>query len=581
MADSEKSSDGKQNLPSAHGLAGSERPPHPKTKLVEVAGADETVTVTLIVRRRPGGPAMKGPEDSPRNPTVRGHLSRAQFEEARGSTQSDLEAVGQFCRSQHLTVLDANRSRRTVVARGTVAQMNAAFGVTLQHYESPIGKYHGYEGQIQLPVALDGIVEAVLGLDNRPVPARHLSADPPHMKALTPQSVAQLYNFPAGTGAGQTIGIYEMPSEDDSGKIILAGYTTADLSKTMNGFGGGLTVPAPIDVPTGSNGGVSDAETVLDITVASAVAQGAKIAVYFATGAAVSDIVGTLQNMIHPTGTDPVPTIVSISWGWSPDDLTTYISDVEYGQMSQLFLDAANLGVTVLVSSGDAGAQDVPGEPDPTQARTSYPATDPSVLACGGTTIGGIVGSNFDEYVWNDLGATGGGISARFGVPAYQNASNIPKRNITGTLGRGIPDVAGNASPNSGYPIFTGGDSQGAFGGTSAVAPLYAGLIARINQILGENVGFLNPTLYALGAGACRDVTGAAGPTNNTFNGVTGYPAGIGWDACTGLGRIDGSALLSILQRVFQSMELAAILPLLLSDSPRSRDVSYVVPVLF
>ncbi|MGO9266841.1 MAG: protease pro-enzyme activation domain-containing protein [Candidatus Binataceae bacterium] len=527
-----------------HGLAGSERPPHPKTKRLGVAGVGEVITVTLIVRRRPGGPAIKSPADfqkAARAPSAK--VSGQEFEEAHGATQADLDEVGQFCRAHNLTVLDANRSRRSVVARGTVAQVNAAFGVKLHHYESPIGKYHGYEGQIELPAALDGVVEAVVGLDNRPVPSRHLSADPTNTVPLTPQQVAQLYNFPAGTGAGQTIGIYEGPG---------AGYTPADLASTLNGWGI-TTAPTPTDFPPGSNSNVSDDETVLDITVAHAIANEAAIVVYFNTGTAAGDIISTLGSMIHPTGSDPVPTILSISYAWSADDDTSYITSSDYTQIDSLFSDAAQKGITVLVASGDTGAE---CESD-TQAQVWFPGSDPWVLSCGGTTIGNIIGSNFDEYVWNDTfginsGATGGGISARFPVPPWQDNINLPKRNTTGTAGRGTPDVAGNASPNSGYPLFAGGINQGPIGGTSAVAPLYAGLVALLNQNLGENVGFLNPTIYALGSSVCRDVTGAAGPPNNNFGGVTGYPAGVGWDACTGWGSIDGSALLANLQTLFE-----------------------------
>lgn len=487
---------------------------------------------------------MKGPDYFQKvAPGARVHLSRQEFEDAHGSTQADLDAVGQFCRSHNLQVLAANRSRRSVQARGTVAQMNAAFRVTLHHYESPLGKYHGYEGQVQLPAALDGVVEAVIGLDNRPVPSHHLSADPTPTNALTPQQVAQLYNFPAGTGAGQTVGIYEGQG---------AGYTPADLTSTVNGWGI-TTTPAPTDFPAGSNSGFSDPETVLDITVVSAIASKAAIVVYFNTGAAVTDIISTLGNMIHPIGSDPVPTILSISYAWSADDDTSFISAAEYTQIDNLFSDASQKGITVCIASGDTGTQCESAA----QSQVWYPGSDPWVLSCGGTTIGNISGSNFDEYVWNDVGlggpgATGGGVSAQFAVPGWQDNVNLPKRNTTGTAGRGTPDVAGNASENSGYPLFVGGTNIGPVGGTSAVAPLYAGLVALLNQNLGQDVGFLNPTIYALGPSVCRDVTGAAGPANNDFGGITGYPAGVGWDACTGWGSINGSALLSNLQTLFQ-----------------------------
>ena len=541
----------RQIPPSNQNLTGSERTPQAETKRLAETGNDDIVTVTFIVRRLPDGAPLKTHEDFQRAPFApHTHLSSQEFENAYGATQADLDQVGRFCRSHGLTVLQSNRSRRSVIARGTAAQMNAAFGVTLNNYQSSLGVYHGYEGQVRLPANLVGIVEAVLGLDNRPIPSHHLSADPTPTVPLVPQQVAQLYNFPAGTGAGQTIGIYEGPG---------AGYTQNDLQLTMSAFGGGLTVPTPKDFPPGSNSGFSDPETILDITVSSTIAQQASIVVYFNTGSSSMDIINTLGTMIHPTGSDPVPTILSISYAWSADDDdTSFLLPTDYTQIDKLFSDAAQKGITVCIASGDTGAECE----SPTQAQVWFPGSDTWVLSCGGTTVGNISGSSFDEYVWNDTwttngggsGATGGGVSAQFPVPAWQNSVAVPKRNVTATAGRGTPDVAGNASPNSGYPNYTGGISNTPIGGTSAVAPLYAGLVALLNQNLGQKVGFLNPIIYALGSSVCRDVPSppGAGPANDDFDGVTGYPAGVGWDACTGWGSIDGAALLSNLQSLYQ-----------------------------
>jgi kumamolisin len=254
--------------------------------------------------------------------------------------------------------------------------------------------------------------------------------------------------------------------------------------------------------------------------------------------------------MIHPRGAEPQPTILSISYGWGPDDASAdSFSAQEYTQFSGLFQDAANLSITVFVSSGDTGAF----VENATQAQTSYPATEPWVIACGGTTIGAVKGTSFDEYVWNDIGAagpraTGGGVSARFALPDYQKKAGVPKSLHSKQAGRGIPDIAGNASENSGYVQFINGRSQ-PVGGTSAVAPLYAGLIARINANLGHAAGFINPTLYALAVSGFRDVAAAAGPADNSFGRVTGYPAHAGWDACTGLGSVRGTALQNGLKR--------------------------------
>ena len=211
--------------------------------------------------------------------------------------------------------------------------------------------------------------------------------------------------------------------------------------------------------------------------------------------------------------------------------------------VGQLFQDAANLFITVLVSSGDSGCF-LGGN----AAQASYPATEPMAIACGGTTVGNVSGSTFDEFAWNDVGAggpgaSGGGISAMFPVPSYQNGAGVPKHNSTHRAGRGIPDLAGNASENSGYMQVAAGTQTQPVGGTSAVAPLYAGLFARINSNLGVSVGFVNQILYSLGKTAFRDTVAPPGPKNNSFNGVTSYPVEKGWDACTGWGSVQGVAL--------------------------------------
>jgi kumamolisin len=260
---------------------------------------------------------------------------------------------------------------------------------------------------------------------------------------------------------------------------------------------------------------------------------------------------------------DPIPSIISISYGWGQDDTDNpNFSDSEYTQITGLFEDAATNKITVFVSSGDSGAQ----IESQTQAQTSYPASDVWVTACGGTTIGNVNGSSFDEYVWNDIGAagpgaTGGGVSARFPVPDYQTSVSVPPRIGTGQPGRGVPDIAGNASENSGYLQVINGSPPQPVGGTSAVAPLYAGLMARINDNLGHPVGYLNSTLYTLPAMTFRDILGAPGPANNSFGQVKGYNAGPGWDACTGLGSVHGEALQTALAGAGPAVVAAAPAP--------------------
>jgi kumamolisin len=535
-------------------LQGSEHHHSGNHKDLNKTAGTEPITVTLILNRAEGPQKLREVRDFSAKPAESTKpLTHAEFTAAHGADPKALKQVEEFAKSQGLTVLESDPARRSVVLRGPADAINKAFAVELHDYESSRGNYRSHAGSPKLPKSIAALVQTITGLDTYKIHAQHYStarrknpSDPPSTRPLTPQQVATIYDFPPGNGSGQTIGIYEMETQEGP-----AGYTVADLTNTMKAFGGNLKVPVPVDVSIDgvSNSGTSDGETGLDITIASAIAQGAKIAVYF-TGGTAQNIIHALQHMIHPSAGEPVPTVISISYGWGPDDKTAdSFSAQEYTALDQLFQDAANLAITVLVSSGDSGAF----IESKTQAQASYPATEPWVLACGGTTVGNIKGASFDEYVWNDTGAagpgaTGGGISARFLVPSYQQGlKTLPKRNVTGEAGRGIPDIAGNASENSGYPQFINGNQQ-AVGGTSAVAPLYAGLIAVINANLGRSVGFINPALYAMQSSVFNDVVGAPGPANNSLDGVTGYPAGAGWDACTGFGSVKGVALQNVLQ---------------------------------
>jgi kumamolisin len=176
-------------------------------------------------------------------------------------------------------------------------------------------------------------------------------------------------------------------------------------------------------------------------------------------------------------------------------------------------------------------------------------------LGCGGTSLLAAGNAISSETVWNDGNgaATGGGISDTFDLPSWQaNAGVPPSANPGGRIGRGVPDVAGDADPQTGYLIQVDGQSV-VVGGTSAVAPLWAGLIALLNAQLGKPVGYLNPVLYQqlTPAAVLRDVTSG---TND------GYSAAPGWDACTGLGSPNGAALLSALAALQGSSASGAVL---------------------
>ena len=156
-------------------------------------------------------------------------------------------------------------------------------------------------------------------------------------------------------------------------------------------------------------------------------------------------------------------------------------------------------------------------------------------MGCGGTALR-VSGTKIaDEVVWEDH--SGGGVSRIFNLPSYQENAGVPSAvNPAGPVRRGVPDVAGDADPATGYKVLVDGQNL-TFGGTSAVAPLWAGLIARINQKLGHNAGFINTILYQ-NPQACNDITSGSN---------IDYNAGPGWDPCTGLGSPQGAAILQAL----------------------------------
>jgi len=534
-------------------LKGSERRPSPGAKFLGPADPNERFSVTVVLRRRPDGPPVPDFEyfaSTP--PRQRGRLSSDEFASKFGASPDDIKKVSDFVSAHGLQVLETHPARRTLVVSGTTAQMKEAFAVDLGRYEHtvPLGRgkkpgkevYRGRDGVVHVPNDLAEIIVGVFGLDNRRITKRN-AADPPNTTSLSTTSITQLYNFPTNSAAGQTIAIF---SE--------AGYQTADIASTFP-----MNAPTVTDITVdASNDGFVDAETTQDICIAAAAAPGAAIAVYFTTYSQ-QGWVDLITRVVHPNAGDPVCSVLSSSfYVANGDDANALANDgvtsAWLNAVSQAFQDAAIQGVTICIASGDTGTDSKVGDG---KAHVQYPASDPWVLSVGGTTIGNVNGSAFDEYVWNDTffggvaGATGGGISDFFARPSYQANAGVPGSLNDGHAGRGVPDVAANASPNAAYSgIFEGGTASSG-NGTSASAPLWAGLIAVINAALGENVGFVNPALYALGSGVFRDIVGAPGPADNGLNGVAGYAAGSGWDACTGWGSPNGVALLNGLRSIY------------------------------
>jgi kumamolisin len=489
--------------------------------------AKALVTVSVIVKRkeplkinRRGGRAS-GP--------VR--VSRADFKKRHSADPDAIKKVKAFAREFNLKVVNdpTQAVRRTVQLTGTASDMQKAFGVVLEQKLINNVEYRVREGGIYLPKSLTGVVEAVLGLDNRPQARPHFrvfesSAGAAAPSSYTPPQVAEAYKFPSSSsGAGQTIGIIELGG----------GYRQTDLTayfKTLK-----LAAPpvTAVSVDGGknkpSNANSSDGEVMLDIEVAGSVAAGARIAVYF-TPNTDQGFIDAITTAVHDATNKP--SVISISWG-GPESSWTEQSMTALDAACQ---SAAALGVTITVAAGDDGSTDgAKGN------NVDFPASSPHVLACGGTKLDANGATIVSEVVWNELandeGATGGGVSNVFALPSWQANANVPAPS-TSTGGRGVPDVAGDADPTTGYTIRVDGQTT-VIGGTSAVAPLWAGLVAVANQQLGTQVGFIQPAMYAArAASAFNDITVG---NNGAFS------AGPGWDACTGLGSPIANKLIPLL----------------------------------
>ncbi|MGZ4172293.1 MAG: S53 family peptidase [Solirubrobacteraceae bacterium] len=504
-------------------VAGSERRLAPGHTRVGDVDPQAEIDVTIYVRSR--APVDWVDRESARPPAGRRLASREDWADAHGAADEDVRAVTAFAHDAGLSVTGVDTARRAVHLHGQLQAVAGAFEASMEgrfRAAEGEGEYRARSGALTVPAALGAVVVGVFGIDNRPQARPHLRRSAQAAAtSYTPVEVAEAYAFPAGTtGSGQTVGIVELGG----------GFATSDLTTYFQGLG--LTPPSvtAVSVDGGQNSPGTDpnadGEVMLDIEVVGAVAPGVTIVVYFAPNTD-QGFIDAVSTAVHDT--THRPSVVSISWGESEDAWSAQART----QMEQILTEAGGLGVTVTVAAGDNGSADAVTDG---QQHTDFPASAPHALGCGGTSLQASGATIQSETVWNDPGdgATGGGVSRQFPLPSYQSSAGVPINVDTQATGRGVPDVSGNADPQTGYRIRVDGAEQ-TIGGTSAVAPLWAGLIARLNEKLGSALGFAQPVLYPLlGTASFHDITSGD-------NGS--YSAGPGWDACTGLGSPDGTAL--------------------------------------
>ena len=477
----------------------------------------------------------------------RRYLTLADLEQQFGASSADLDAVERVAQRHDLRVVRRSRLARTVTLEGKMGDLLSAFRADVRLYHHARGAYRGRRGLIGVPSELAGIVTGVFGFDTRPhVRMRHRSASvglagPGGGNGQVATFFARRYQFPDAAsgvpldGAGQTIAVIELGG----------GYRNSDLATFFHEAKlplpsvSAVSVDHAVNAPSTADS--DDGEVMLDLEVAGAVVPRARFVVYFAPNVGDKGFLDAISAAIHDA--EHRPGVISISWG-SPEPP----EEQAVQAYRELFAAAAALGITVCAASGDHGTAVQDADQWDGQIHVGHPASDPMVLGCGGTQI-----HKGTDVVWNDETpfdknvdggggwASVGGISQIFAVPPYQAGLKMPQSLCPNPKpGRGVPDIAMSATD-----YFTRIDrAEGASGGTSAVAPLMAALVTRLNQARGVNVGFLNPFLYANANGLFTPVLDGTNAIRNT---TKGYPAGAGWNACTGLGTPIGKAILAAL----------------------------------
>lgn len=491
-------------------IPGTDRTVWPGSHRAESLTSDADLLLTAWLRPRRGGDLDR---DSARTlgatpPLQRTYADRKTLARQTGADPADVELLRRYCEGFGLTVVDSHW--RSVTMSGSIDRLVDALGATVAIFEDENQRrFRHRSGALHLPSDVAAVVQAIFGLHQWPR-SRKLGSLQRHTTPLGARDVATRYQFPEADGRGQTIGVVQLRGV----------FNPSDFDQCMRAQG--LTAARPI-VKRVDNAAVEheiqttkDLEAALDLQIIGSLAPGARTVVYEAP----DDERGFLDAIrVALFDEENAPSVLSISYGW-PEHLWT---PVALAILDDLFTVAALAGVSVFCSSGDNGAElDYDGKP-----HVLAPASSPFAVACGATVLPPNAGAQ--ELAWE---RTGGGFSERFEVPEWQDVARTCASHHRVNAGRGVPDVAGQEQP--GYYVVMDG-AELAMGGTSAIAPMWAALTARINQGLGAPIGFFSPILYRRSDEQLFvDVT-----TGNNGR----FQAGAGWDPCTGLGVPVGMAI--------------------------------------
>jgi kumamolisin len=444
-------------------------------------------------------------------------LSLTELESEFGARQEDIESVHKVALENDLKVVKSEPGKRQVTLRGSLGNVLKVFPAQVKLGELD-GKVFRCRTESQsVPAELGDAVVNIRGIDSRSLVKPHLGPPAPASSpSRKPREIAKQAGFIQGgdDGQGATVAIL----------VVDGGFSLDDVAASMEP---GVAVPQIVIVPvmgtqndeSGSTQG--HLEAALDIQIVASIVPKAKIVAYVAKG---RDFITAIKCAIFSR--DHRPTIVAISFG-SPE---CGWSEADRNSINWAFEDAAAMGIACLVSSGDRGA-----------APVEFPGSSSFVTACGGTQMEKPEDLSGKERVWNDkFQASGGGFSPNHPLPSHQ-IGVVPGQK------RGVPDVAGYACTQNGYRIIHEGQHI-TLGATSAVVPLYAGLLAGIAKLklLPKN---LNDVFYSH-----KDTlfTNIKDGDNMLGNPPAGSKAGEGWDPCTGLGVIKGDIAMQILDPLLQ-----------------------------
>lgn len=457
----------------------------------------------------------------------------------------DIAIVRAFAARHGLNVDAVEPLRRSMQLSGTIGQMQEAFGIVLASYASDDVTFFVNTEPLRVPAQLVDRLESVLGFDTRP-PVRPRLRESTTSTSYPPNEVGVFYGFPTAVNMqGQQIALIEIGGGFDESDLILA-FSEMDVD---------LPTVYEVDVDGATNNPGQnlddDAEVALDMQVAGGNAIGAALVMVF-TQPTIQGLIDALSAVCYPSDSHTIhPHVASMSFGWFESGWCA----MARASLLSVTQEAQELAIALFASSGDRGAG---GSASSTQANVLLPSSSPYVVGVGGTSITTNGTTITSEIVWNnDTGATGGGVSDYFAEPNYQLGKPIPENLNDGVVLRGVPDVAANADPDSGYQIYVGGVPRD-FGGTSASSPLWAALAALLNAANGMSLGavFLDALYAAPPNLLLREILSG----NNEWGDYRGgYDAGPIWNGCTGLG-VPTSAMLNYFsQPAAQTTRLAAV----------------------